>query len=60
MKKHGTTKPYITLGELAAMASTCATREREIVTGIRDLVLKGRMVARARLGMRGLRDQLIG
>jgi hypothetical protein len=60
MKKHGTSKPYITLGELAAMASTCASRERDIVIGIRDLFLKGRMVARTRLGMRRMRAELLG
>lgn len=55
MKKHTTSKPYISLGELVTTISSYASNEREVLAAIQDLFRKGSVVARTRRGSKRLK-----
>ena len=55
MKKHTTSKPYISLGDLVTAISSCASNEREVLAAIQDLFRKGSVVAKTRHGRKRLK-----
>lgn len=55
MKKHTSSKPYISLGDLVATVSSYAQNEREVVAAIGDLFRRGSVVAKTRRGCKRLK-----
>jgi hypothetical protein len=55
MKKHTTSKPYISLGDLVASVASYARNEREVVAAIGDLFRRGSVVAKTRKGCKRLK-----
>ena len=55
MKKHTTSKPYISLGDLVATVSSYSRNEREVVAAVYDLFRRGDVVARTRQGTKRIK-----
>jgi hypothetical protein len=55
MKKHTTSKNYISLGDLVAAVSSYSRNEREMVTAVYDLFRRGDVVAKTRYGTKRLK-----
>jgi hypothetical protein len=55
MKKHTTSKNYISLGDLVAAVSSYSRNEREMVTAVYDLFRRGDVVAKTRHGTKRLK-----
>lgn len=55
MKKHTTSRNYISLGDLVAAVSSYARNEREVVAAVGDLFRRGDIVAKTRHGKKRLK-----
>ncbi len=55
MKKHTTSKNYISLGDLVAAVSSYSRNEREMVSAVYDLFRRGDVVAKTRQGTKRLK-----
>jgi hypothetical protein len=55
MKKHTTSKNYISLGDLIATVSSYSRNEREMVAAVYDLFRRGDVVAKTRQGTKRLK-----
>jgi hypothetical protein len=55
MKKHTTSRPYISLGDLVAAVSSYSRNEGEVVAAVYDLFRRGDVVAKTRRGTKRLK-----
>jgi hypothetical protein len=55
MKKHTTSKPYISLGDLVAAVSSYSRNEGEVIAAVYDLFRRGDVVAKTSRGNKRLK-----